>query len=134
MKEEKGTFSLRNIFSMEDSLFQIVKGKTEAISGIVIPWAYVACKFSTFCWHTEDLFLYSFNYMHEGGCKIWYSIPYEDVEKVRDLLLRNYREDLKKRPGLLDDVLINFSPIQLVKAGVKKSLSDPGSQALSRRR
>lgn len=118
MKEEKGAFSLRNIYSMEDSLFQIVKGKTEAISGIVIPWAYVACKFSTFCWHTEDLFLYSFNYMHEGGCKVWYTVPYADVEKVRALLLRDYADDLKKRPGLLDDVLIHFSPVKLLREGV----------------
>lgn len=103
---------------MEDSLFQIVQGKTESISGIVIPWAYIACKFSTFCWHTEDLFLYSFNYMHEGGCKIWYSIAYEDVDKVREVLLRKYGNELKKRPTLIDDVLINFSPLQFVKEGV----------------
>jgi hypothetical protein len=118
MKTDKDAFSLRNVYDMEDSLFQIIKGKTEAISGIVIPWAYMACKYSTFCWHTEDLFLYSLNYMHEGGCKIWYTVPYEDVDKVRALLLREYGDDLKKRPGLLDDVLINFSPVRLMKEGV----------------
>jgi JmjC domain, hydroxylase len=118
MDDKKGEFSLRNIYKMEDSLFQIVQGKTESISGIVIPWAYVACKFSTFCWHTEDLFLYSFNYMHEGGCKIWYSISYDDIEKVRSMLLRKYASELKKRPTLIDDVLINFSPLQFVKEGV----------------
>ena len=111
-------FSLRKIYSMEDSLFQLVQNKTESISGIVIPWAYVANKYSTFAWHTEDLFLYSFNYMHEGGCKIWYTVPLEDVQKFRALLLRLYDSDIKKRPSLLDEVTIFFSPINLIKEGV----------------
>ena len=134
MNNDNKVFSLRNIYSKEDSLFQVVQGKTESISGIVIPWAYVACKFSSFCWHTEDLYLYSFNYMHEGGCKIWYSIPFEDVEKVRELMLRKYKNELKKRPTLLDDVLISFSPIQLMKEGVFSVEIDSGLQVISRRR
>lgn len=106
---------------MDDSLFQIVSTKIESISGIVIPWAYIATKYSSFCWHTEDLFLYSFNYMHEGGCKIWYSVPQDDVEKVRSLLLKEYHKELTKRPGLLDEVVISFSPVRFIKEGVKYS-------------
>jgi hypothetical protein len=111
-------FSLSGVFSMEDSLFQIIKNKTESISGIVIPWGYVAAKYSTFCWHTEDLFLYSLNYMHKGGCKIWYGIPYADVEKARAVLLEEYQEELKRRPGLLDEVICMFSPIKFMQKGV----------------
>lgn len=127
-----GAFSLRNVHRMQDSFFQITQTKADSISGIVVPWAYVASKYSTFCWHTEDLFLYSFNYMHEGGCKIWYTVPYEDVQKVRDFMLEKYKEDLKKRPTLLDEVVLFFSPVQLLKAGVGSILtdSDPGVQDL----
>lgn len=112
-------------------MFQLVASKTESISGIVVPWAYVASKYSTFAWHTEDLFLYSFNYMHEGGCKTWYTVPLEDVEKFRAVMLREYQEELKKRPTLLDEVTIFFSPLRLVKEGVDWSDdSDPGVQGV----
>ena len=45
------------------------------ISGLTVPWIYMGMQYSTFCWHYEDLMLYSLNYMHLGGSKVWYSIP-----------------------------------------------------------
>jgi JmjC domain, hydroxylase len=107
-------FSLSDVYKMRDSLFQIVNKKGEEISGIVVPWAYVAGQFSTFCWHTEDLFLYSLNFMHEGGTKTWYCIPYSDVEKVREFLLVKYKDKLAEKPTLLNEVIIFFSPLELV--------------------
>jgi len=29
-------------------------------------------KFSSFCFHVEDLFMYSINYMHVGEAKTWF--------------------------------------------------------------
>jgi len=48
------------------------------MSGVTLPWTYSGMLFSTFCWHYEDLMLYSMNYMHEGKGKIWYVVPEED--------------------------------------------------------
>jgi len=111
-------FSLSQVSQLDDSLFQLVKTKGGSISGIVIPWAYVGGLFSTFCWHTEDLFLYSLNYMHEGGVKTWYVIPIDDVEKVKEFLRKKYAKQLITRPNLLNEVTIFFSPLEMVKEGV----------------
>jgi len=40
------------------------------ISGVTVPWLYVAQFFSTFCWHNEDGHLYAINYMHKGEPKV----------------------------------------------------------------
>lgn len=118
LDKESERVSLSRVSKMDDSLLQIIKTKSESISGIVVPWVYVGGHFSTFCWHTEDLFLYSVNFMHEGGTKTWYGVPYEDVGKVRSYMREKYKDRLGERPSLLNEVLINFSPLELVKRGV----------------
>jgi len=49
----------------------LLRRMTDGISGISLPWLYVGMAFGTFCWHVEDNFLYSINYMHFGDGKRW---------------------------------------------------------------
>jgi histone demethylase JARID1 len=51
------------------------------MSGINVSWMYIGMKFSTFCWHFEDLMLQSINYSHAGKPKLWYSVPEGSREK-----------------------------------------------------
>ena len=42
-----------------------------SVEGLTYPWLYFGALFSTFCWHVEDHFLYSVNYLHTGASKTW---------------------------------------------------------------
>jgi histone demethylase JARID1 len=66
-------------------LFQIIRKKTDYISGVSSPWLYMGSLFASFCWHVEDLYMYSLNYMHHGSPKIWYSVPHNEKEKLDKL-------------------------------------------------
>jgi len=60
-------WNLNNLPSQFNSLMQFPRRSD--ISGINIPWLYVGMKYSTFCWHYEDLMLNSINYSHWGKPK-----------------------------------------------------------------
>lgn len=62
------TWDLNNLYQQPHSLLAMLD---ENVEGVTYPWLYFGMLFSTFCWHNEDHFLYSINYMHEGQGKTW---------------------------------------------------------------
>lgn len=60
--------------------------KGQRLSGIVAPWIYFGMLFSSFCWHNEDNYLYSINYMHWGEGKVWYSVPGYAAEQLEEAM------------------------------------------------
>lgn len=89
------------------------------MSGINVPWVYVGMKFSTFCWHFEDLMLPSINYSHDGKPKLWYGIPENNREKFDRAVKEKCSLLFENDPNILLDVITMVSPSFLRSQGVK---------------
>lgn len=111
-------FNLNHLSDAPNSLFQILKKKQDKISGISSPWMYMGMLFASFCWHVEDCYMYSANYMHKGQAKTWYIVPGKYKEQVEKLLRNTYARLFEKKPNILNQIILQLNPLELVKAGV----------------
>eukprot|EP00344_Euplotes_crassus_P012649 CAMPEP_0196998300 /NCGR_PEP_ID=MMETSP1380-20130617/3721_1 /TAXON_ID=5936 /ORGANISM="Euplotes crassus, Strain CT5" /LENGTH=548 /DNA_ID=CAMNT_0042414825 /DNA_START=26 /DNA_END=1672 /DNA_ORIENTATION=- len=124
-------WNMNKLHLQNNSLLQFCQDKY--ISGITKSWLYVGMMYASFCWHYEDLMMYSLNYMHEGEGKIWYSIPDYHREKferlVKDKLASRFSED----PNILMDINVMLNPAYLVENGVHvyRTLQKPGEIILT---
>ena len=103
------------------------------MSGIDIPWLYVGQKFSTFCWHYEDLMLYSINYSHWGKPKLWYGVPLADREKFEKVAKSKVALLFKEDPNILMDIVTMIKPTHFANSGVRvrKTLQMPGEYIMT---
>jgi hypothetical protein len=130
LNEDK-EFCLLKVNAFKNSLLQfsaIEGGENDLISGIQVPWFYFGNIFSTFCWHTEDLYLYSLNYLHEGSPKIWYSIPHDQKEKMDSYIKKRYYATLLQQPDLIHRLTVHINPLELINNGIKvyRTIQHPG--------
>jgi histone demethylase JARID1 len=80
------------------------------VSGLIAPWMYVGMLFSSFCWHNEDNYLYSINYMHWGASKTWYGIPGSAAEHFEAVMRASMPELFSMSPDLLFHITTMLSP------------------------
>ncbi|KAI8096840.1 uncharacterized protein BX664DRAFT_325009 [Halteromyces radiatus] len=109
-------WNLNMIPILPDSLFTHIKTD---ISGMMVPWLYIGMCFSAFCWHNEDHFTYSINYMHWGETKTWYGVPGEDTAKFEDTMKKAVPELFEQQPNLLFQLVTMLSPGRLLKEKVR---------------
>lgn len=112
----KDPWNLNNVPILPDSLLRYIKSD---ISGMTVPWTYVGMAFSTFCWHNEDHYTYSVNYMHWGETKTWYGIPGEDAEKFEAAIKCEAPDLFEAQPDLLFQLVTLMNPTRLTEEGVR---------------
>ncbi|RDB19939.1 Lysine-specific demethylase lid [Hypsizygus marmoreus] len=112
----KDPWNVNNMPIVSDSLLRFIKSD---ISGMTVPWNYVGMAFSTFCWHNEDHYTYSVNFMHWGETKTWYGIPGDDAEKFEAAIRCEAPELFEAQPDLLFQLVTLMNPKRVTDAGVR---------------
>jgi hypothetical protein len=103
----KHSWNLNNIPIDPGCILRNVKND---IPGMMIPWLYVGMVFSTFCWHAEDHFTYSINYLHFGETKTWYGIPSSEADAFENVMLKTCPGLFSNVPDLLFHITTLISP------------------------
>ncbi|KAL7982263.1 hypothetical protein Chor_009861 [Crotalus horridus] len=88
------------------------------ISGMKVPWLYVGMCFSSFCWHIEDHWSYSINYLHWGEPKTWYGVPSHAAEQLEAVMRELAPELFETQPDLLHQLVTIMNPNILMEHGV----------------
>lgn len=105
-----------NLFPKES--LSLLRAIDIPIPGMTSPWLYLGMLFATFCFHTEDHFLYSINYHHIGAPKIWYGVPRSGATKFEQALRDNVPAAFKESPDLLHRLVTMISPSVAIGYGV----------------
>lgn len=79
---------------------------------------YVGMCFATFCWHNEDHWSYSINYLHWGEPKTWYGVPGSKAECFEETMKQAAPELFQTQPDLLHQLVTIMNPNILMNAGV----------------
>ncbi|KAG9493201.1 lysine-specific demethylase 5B [Eleutherodactylus coqui] len=108
-------WNLNNMPVMEASVLAHI---TADICGMKLPWLYVGMCFSSFCWHIEDHWSYSINYLHWGEPKTWYGAPGYAAEQLEEVMKKLAPELFIAQPDLLHQLVTIMNPNTLMAYGV----------------
>jgi len=117
-QEELKKASLWNLNLFPKSKGSLLTFLDNTICGVTSPMMYIGMLFSSFCWHTEDNYLYSINYLHYGASKTWYSVPEAFAEAFENVMHMTVPEWFMAHPDLLFLLVTMLSPRLLLQGGV----------------
>jgi hypothetical protein len=112
LSNRQSSWELRHLALNQESVLRHLPG-SENIEGVSRPWMYLGNPFSTFCWHTEDQFLCSVNYLHEGSPKIWYTVPGSERTKLEEAMKILLPDLQAKNTDLQHQLVTMVNPITL---------------------
>ncbi|KAL1129625.1 hypothetical protein AAG570_012570 [Ranatra chinensis] len=111
----ESSWNLNNLPILDGSVLAYINAD---ISGMKVPWMYVGMCFATFCWHNEDHWSYSINYLHWGEPKTWYGVPGSNAEEFEFSMKKAAPELFHSQPDLLHQLVTIMNPNVLMNAGV----------------
>lgn len=117
-----------NINSLGSILDYVNKDYGISIAGVNTAYLYFGMWKTTFAWHTEDMDLYSINYLHFGAPKTWYAIPTAYGRKLEELANRLFAENYELCNAHLRHKMTIISPNVLRKYQIpfNKITQEPG--------
>ncbi|XP_063230043.1 lysine-specific demethylase 5-like [Bacillus rossius redtenbacheri] len=120
-KYADSTWNLNNLPVLDGSVLGYINAD---VSGMKVPWMYVGMCFATFCWHNEDHWSYSINYLHWGEPKTWYGVPGGKAELFESSMKMAAPELFHSQPDLLHQLVTIMNPNILMEAGVPVCRTD----------
>ncbi|TRZ02635.1 hypothetical protein DNTS_000621 [Danionella cerebrum] len=107
-----------NIGHLNTILDMVEKESGVTIKGVNTPYLYFGMWKSTFAWHTEDMDLYSINYLHFGEPKSWYAVPPEHGKRLERLAKGFFPGSAQSCEAFLRHKMTLISPSILRKYGI----------------
>ncbi|KAL4640301.1 lysine-specific demethylase 4C-like isoform X9 [Arapaima gigas] len=107
-----------NIAHLNSILDLIEEDCGVSIQGVNTPYLYFGMWKTSFSWHTEDMDLYSINYLHFGEPKSWYAIPPEHGKRLERLAIGFFPNSFKSCDAFLRHKMTLISPSILKKYSI----------------
>ncbi|XP_076871258.1 lysine-specific demethylase 4A [Brachyhypopomus gauderio] len=107
-----------NIGRLNTILDVVEKESGIKIKGVNTPSLYFGMWKTTFAWHTEDMDLYSINYLHFGEPKSWYVVPPEHGKRLERLAKGFFPGSAQSCEAFLRHKMTLISPSILRKYGI----------------
>ncbi|XP_059416967.1 lysine-specific demethylase 4A-like isoform X2 [Carassius carassius] len=107
-----------NIGRLNTILDMVERESGIPIKGVNTPYLYFGMWKSTFAWHTEDMDLYSINYLHFGEPKSWYVVPPEHGKRLERLAKGFFPGSAQSCEAFLRHKMTLISPSILRKYGI----------------
>ncbi|OQV21745.1 Lysine-specific demethylase 4C [Hypsibius exemplaris] len=90
-----------NVSDLPSALRTINEEYGIAIQGVNTPYLYFGMWRAFFGWHTEDMDLYSINYIHDGAAKFWYALAPQQGPRFERLAASLFPDSFKKCSAFL---------------------------------